>query len=401
MRTVSFDKAALNITVHNLYAGLGLASPVYFSNDKICHVFPNHQTDTGTITEASFGIDSKNIYFKGALLYKLWRKCATKTDNQPNSSTASIEDTTTNIYLLVSWNYYHYYKFYACLIECTDDFTWDEDKLWTLYKEYHEQFHKDYKPIVNTWLIYDGAVMKMKFNITYGSNYKFNIVISEETRKYNVKDPIPIDPKRLVLSLLMLIVLMYTVRLPIPRSVKLNIHNQCLNVDLISPAYATSDGLECHRAPAYKVCAGDIMKSAFIINKSNHVSYGVLIYRLQRKQAHESTETSEDTSSISRLLVFWVISKFNELYADVLLVEHAKEFVWNEDDLRELYDKNYHQLKEYDDIIPATWLMDDHMILKTSFKTENLEENFDLSISIYEEEKYDCAMRPIRISTKR
>jgi hypothetical protein len=71
--------------------------------------------------------------FKGALLYRLQRKHADKTGNQPNNSTASIKNTTANIYLLVICNTgWGYYGFYVYLIECASDFIWDKDKLWLL-----------------------------------------------------------------------------------------------------------------------------------------------------------------------------------------------------------------------------------------------------------------------------
>jgi hypothetical protein len=199
----------------------------------------------------------------------------------------------------------------------------------------------------------------------------------------------------------MLIVLTYAVSLSIKPSFKLNIYNQCLNIDLVSPTYFTNFWLECHGPPNYKVCVGDTVRSSFIINKPGNEYYGALIYRLQRKQIYESTEMNEDTSSVAHLLVFWATSKFNELHADVLLVEHDKEFNWNKDDLRKLYDRHHDQLEEYDNIISVTWFMDDNIILKATFKINGPKETFDLNISISEAEKCDYAIRPIWVNTKR
>jgi hypothetical protein len=367
MHTVSFDKV-LNITIFNQYTGLRLTSPVYYSNGTACHMSPNQQTDNGTIMEASFGACLDRKLFKGALLYKLQRKHTDRTDNQSNSGIAFTEDTSTNIHLVISWDYRFNYKFYVCLIECTNDFTLDEDKLWAWYREHIYELHKKYKSKVNTWLIYDGTIMKTKLDITYGLSYKLDIVISEGAEKYNMIEPMKVDPKRLVLSLLMLVVLIYAVSLLIPSSLKLNIHNQCLNVSLAYPVYVTGDGLKCHRPPDYKVCAGDTVRSGFMIKKYSNESYGVLIYRLQRKQAHKSTEISEDTSSAAHLLVLWVIHKFNRSHTNVLLVEHEKEFIWIEDDLRKLYTRSHNHLMKYDSTTRDTWIMDDNMMFKTSLK---------------------------------
>jgi hypothetical protein len=102
MRTTSFDKEALNITIHNLYPGLELIPPIYCSNGTTSHLFLSQQTDVGTIMKVGFGIFHDDLYFKCALLYKLQRKHTTKTDEQPNSNNTCIEDTETNVYLLTA-----------------------------------------------------------------------------------------------------------------------------------------------------------------------------------------------------------------------------------------------------------------------------------------------------------
>jgi hypothetical protein len=203
MYTVSFDKKALNITIRNLYPDLELTSPVYFSNGTTCHISPNQQADPANTVEASFGIDPKQYYFKGALLYKLQKKHTTRTDNRSSSSTASIKDTATNIHLLVVWSVdNNHYNRHVCLIECADDFIWDEDKLWALYRVYDdEQFCELCESNMITWLIHDNTVMKTRFDMTYESNYKLDIVISGGNGKYNMKRPMKIDTKRLVLPL--------------------------------------------------------------------------------------------------------------------------------------------------------------------------------------------------------
>jgi hypothetical protein len=307
MRIVSFDKEMLNITIYNQYTGLELTTPVYFSNSTTYCVFPGQQKDTNNMIGASFRIDFGLYCFKGGLLYKLQRKHTIKTDNQSNSSTAPIEDTTTNIHLLVVWSIKkHDHNFCVCLIECADDSTWDEDKLWALYKEYNDQPCEDYESNIITWSAHDGTLMKTKFNIRYRSDCKLDITISEGTAKYHMFKPMKIDPKRLVVALLVLIVLIYTVRFCIQPSVKLNIHNRCLDVDLVSPTYITGDRSECHRAPDYEVCAGGMMRSGFIFYKPGNKSDGALIYRLQK---HGFTEIGKNTSSAIHILIIWKISK--------------------------------------------------------------------------------------------
>jgi hypothetical protein len=398
--STSFDKESLNITICNLHPGLELISPVHCSKNAICCVSPNQQTNTDNIVEASFGIVSNQKDVKGALLYKLRRKYVNGTNNQTNSNIASIENAATNVYLLVAWNIENGCdNFRICLIECADGFSWDEDKLWTLRHQYNDQFFKNYNYITSTWLMHDGVVMGTKYKVTYRSDYKLSIFISEEPRKYIMRRPMKINPKRLVLLLLMLIVLMHAVSLSIQPSFKLDIHNRCSNIDLVTPMYVTGDGLECYRTPGYKVYTSDIMRSSFII-KSNNKSYGVIIYRLQRRQKHESAEISKDTSSDIYLLVVWRISESNELYANVLMIEHIKTLIWNEDNLNKLYRENHDRLKKCTDTMSDTWFMDNNVALKTTFSTSDLKGNHELSISI-SEERDEYAIKPFCIDLTR
>jgi hypothetical protein len=386
----------LNIVIHNIYPNLELTSPVCTSLGATYCVPPSQQTNVDAIIETSFGISSEQKDMKGALLYKLQGKYAIRTDGQPNSSITSVKNTTTNIHLLIVWDVkVDYHKFYVCLIEFPDDFTWDEDKLWTLYKKYNEQFYENHKSGLMTWLLHGDAVMTTRFDVTYGSDYKLDIIISEGTGKYVMEKPMKINPKRLVLSLSMLIVLIYTASLYIEPSFKLNIHNQCSNIDLAYPTYDTSNDIECCRPPTYKVYSGDTMRSTFIIKLDR--PDGALIYRLQRKQLHDSTMIDKSASNVANLLVIWEISRSKKLYADVLLVEHDKEFVWNDEGLLDLRLENFERFRLYTDSATETWSLDDNMTLMTTFRIIN--EDFILDITISEVEKNDCARKLAHIDT--
>jgi hypothetical protein len=394
MCTISFDKEALNITIYNQYPGLELASPVYCSNGTECHVSPSQQMNT---IEASFGIAFRQRNFKGALLYKLQRKHASRADNQPSTSTASIKDATTSIYLLVSWNVGDYNReFRVCLIEYVDNFVWDEDKLWALCDRCIYQFYVPYESNVITWSMKDGSVIKTKRSVTYGLDYKLDISISRGI--WEVEKPIEIDPKRSVLPLSMLIALTYAFSLFIPPLLKVNIHNQCLNVILLSPTYIIGDKVECRREPDHKVCAGDIMRSGFII-RSNDTSYGALIYTLQRRESHTSTEITRNTLSTARILVIWEISKSKELYADVLLLEHDEGFDWNKDDLEELCLKNFNKFRLFSDSATERWSLDNNVALMVM--SEIMNEDHILSITISEVAGDNGARMPAHIDPER
>jgi hypothetical protein len=244
--------------------------------------------------------------------------------------------------------------------------------------------------------VHGSTVMKIRSEVTHESGRKWNIIIFEENGRYVMERPVKFDPERLVLSLSMLIVLMYAISLATQPSFKLNIHNKCLNVDLISPKYATSDELECHRPSGHKVCSGDTMRSGFII-KSDNESFGVLTYRLKKRQTRESTGINRHTASVSQILVVWRISKSKEIYVDVLLVEHGEWFDCNKDKLRRLYQKYWHPLNAWVNPIESSWLLDNTTALRTTVKAMNGNHGWDIFIS---EEMGNNVRRPLWINAE-
>jgi hypothetical protein len=196
----------------------------------------------------------------------------------------------------------------------------------------------------------------------------------------------------------MLIILMYTISLYIPPSFKLNIHNQCSNVDLVSPTYELEYDLECYRAPGHIVYAGDMMRSSFAI-KSDHIRYGGLIYRLQNKHPHETTAIGKDASTAVHILILWKISKSKELYTDVLLVEYDKRFVWRKYELEALHRKSSNRFKRYPVPVTDTWLLNDNTALTTTFEIIN--EDYLLNITISEVKRYNYVRTPIYIDLER
>jgi hypothetical protein len=197
----------------------------------------------------------------------------------------------------------------------------------------------------------------------------------------------------------MLIVLIYAVRLNIRPSFKLNIHNQCLDVDLVSPVYTTGHKSECHRAPDYKVRAGDMMHSGFILYKPGNKSNGALIYKLQRRQLHESTEIDKDTSNAFYILIIWRFSNSKKLYVDVLLIEHDKGFDWDKDNLEELYRKNDNWFRLCPDSATETWSLYGNTALITTFEIMNEDRILDITIS--EVKRDNCARMPARVDLER
>jgi hypothetical protein len=347
--------------------------------------------------KAIFGIYSKHEDFSGALLYKLKRKHTTEAGDCLSRSAAHIKNTAANMYLSVAWDIKNSDNiFRVCLIECANDFTWNAAKLQALYRKYNSQIHSECRPSIVTWLMHDNTVMKTKLDVIYGSDYKLNLVLSKGARKGNMKRSIQIDPRRLVLLLSMLIVLIYTVSLSIEPLIKLNIHNRCSTINLMFPTYIPGYELERHRAPSYKVYAGDRMRSSFLFHHL-HKSNGTLIYKLQRKQSYKSTEIDEDILSATHLLVVWKVYESTRLYADVLLVED-KGLDWNKYDLAILYQKYIDQFKLHSGSATKTWSLDDNIALMTALEIKNRDHMLNITIS--EVERYNNARTPAYIDSR-
>jgi hypothetical protein len=154
------------------------------------------------------------------------------------------------------------------------------------------------------------------------------------------------------------------------------------------------------------MCTDDTTRAGFIVyedifpvTRSGITSFGVLIYRLQRKETHESTEICESSSSVIHLLVVWKYSRSKKLYTDVLLVESDKRFDWNRDSLKELYRKNFARSRPFSDFATEIWSLNDNTALMTTFEIMN--EDRIVNIVIYEVERDNDIRMPVRIDPER
>jgi hypothetical protein len=206
---------------------------------------------------------------------------------------------------------------------------------------------------------------------------------------------------------IVVIILMHTVSFKLQLLACVTIHNQCLNIKLISPVYF-GNGAVCPKLTDQQIDIGTAVNASFEINVTQDEFQGALLYKLQRNVESDDqhdmdtlpTETNENETKCIQLFVAWKVKDFKPfLYA--VLIEHAKELTWDEDKLRKLYNKNHNRLKEYNSAISDIWLMDDNMILETSSEVRSLERNFELSISISEEKIDKYGMRPLCVDLER
>jgi hypothetical protein len=212
----------------------------------------------------------------------------------------------------------------------------------------------------------------------------------------------------MVLEMMIFItMLIYTVSLELQLPSRVTVHNQCSNIELISLIYL-GNGAVCPKLSGQRIDIGARMNASFEINTTQCDFEGALLFELQRhvesdNQCNMDSLTKEvnkkDTTHV-HMLVVWEV-KNSKYFVHVALVEHTKEFTWNEDKLKKLYHENRWWLKEYDSAASHTWFIDDNMVLKTTFETSGLKENFELSISISEEEKDDYVIRPLYVNLER
>jgi hypothetical protein len=202
------------------------------------------------------------------------------------------------------------------------------------------------------------------------------------------------------------IMLMYTISFDLQLPALVTIHNPCSNIELVSPVYF-GNGAVCPKLSEQQIDIGTEMNASFEIYATQDEFEGALLYKLQKYVESDNRcnmdtlamETDKNEAKCVQLLVAWKV-KDSKPFLYVVLVEHVKEFTWDEDALRKLYNKNHNRLKEYDDTESDKWLMDNNMVLKISFKLRGSKGNFELSISISEEERNDY-MRPLCVNLER
>jgi hypothetical protein len=206
-------------------------------------------------------------------------------------------------------------------------------------------------------------------------------------------------------NVIAVIMLMYTIShvLQFPSCVA--IHNQCLNTKLVSPVYFCN-GAVFSNLPNQQIDIGTKMKAHFEIYTIQDEFEGALLFKLQRypnRQHNMDTLTKKTNKREAKCVQMLIAYKveYSKLFLYVTLIEHAKDFTWDENKLKKLYDGNRSWLNEYNNTTSYTWLMDDNMILKTTFSARDLKGIPELSVFISEEEKDSYIMRPLYVDLKR
>jgi hypothetical protein len=160
-----------------------------------------------------------------------------------------------------------------------------------------------------------------------------------------------------------------------PSKVKLMIHHQFPNAELVSPVYA-GKGTTSYLSPDQKVDVGSTMQTDFNIDLPGNESIGALMYKLQRKNIDQSTG-----ASCVQLVIIWKVNSFKALFAVSDLIEHDKHHVWDKDRLMKLA-KRCRLFNVRHNSTERAWLMRDNIVLMTRINITLEEECYKLKMTI-------------------
>jgi hypothetical protein len=163
------------------------------------------------------------------------------------------------------------------------------------------------------------------------------------------------------------------------------IYNRCSDIKLTSPIHFTKDATYQLQF-SQQVTSNHIMRANFVTGIDQDTFGGALLYHLQRK---------EDTSISTQFLVIWGYK--SHPYSCILLIEHEKTLVWNEDKLKTLY---HICMSRYDiNFSTEEWLLDDNITLKV--KCHPSHGSFEMNIIISEDKSPLCPKKPLWVTSDR
>jgi hypothetical protein len=186
-----------------------------------------------------------------------------------------------------------------------------------------------------------------------------------------------------------------------PSEVKLIFHHQFHGIELVSPTYA-SRRATCHLQPDQNVDDGSITQAGFKIMSSHKSRFGVVMYRLQRKNTDLSNVDAipNEEETCTQLVTVWKINRSKKFSATSYLLEHDKDRVWDDNRLLQLA-RDYNPVNIQYNTIEDTWLTHDRTVLTTILEFDFNPSDVVLNIAISEGVEDGHTKRPERINLKR
>jgi hypothetical protein len=187
---------------------------------------------------------------------------------------------------------------------------------------------------------------------------------------------------------------MYTISVKFQPTMKVNIHNQCLDFNLMDRRYLGS-GAYWNEHPYWKLDTNNMMSTDMIPFLSTFG--GFLTYELEKKYT-KPDDLSE--SNACRLYIGWKSENYKELHVFVQLIEYDKTFSWDKIKLKDYYQRCTNQLSTYTDPIRDTWLIFDGTVLMTELELDFTQRDGVLNITISEGVEDEYTRKSVWIDPK-
>jgi hypothetical protein len=200
----------LDVTIHNQYPDIELASPICFYDGGISNEYSIEWIDDATV-RTSF---KSHLEFipgqnkpRGILVYEVQRK--------GNTTSEVVKNTSKIMRLLVAWKIFSWVapQVNIMLVEHDNELILDEDELMQLYDKIDDPFSRYYdEPFQSIQLVYENTVLDVIYEATHKEGLELKITISEKVEGENTELAPWIKEERQVSLMMPYFVLIHIVR---------------------------------------------------------------------------------------------------------------------------------------------------------------------------------------------
>jgi hypothetical protein len=188
---------------------------------------------------------------------------------------------------------------------------------------------------------------------------------------------------------------MHTCSIEMIPTMKVNIHNQCLDFKLTCMEYFIR-GEILNKYPTREVNANDM--TSIELKYTLGMFEGAFICELQKETTKMDNQLESPHIS---LFVAWKSEDDKEHYTCVKLIECDRAFHWDKTKLKKCYQGYTNQLNTYTGLIKDIWLRPDNTVLMTRLELDFTQRDIVLNITISEGVEDDYTKRPEWIDVKK
>jgi hypothetical protein len=171
---------------------------------------------------------------------------------------------------------------------------------------------------------------------------------------------------------------MYTISIDFQPTMKVNIHNQCLDFKLTNRNHF-STSISWNKYTDDEVDAGSMTNAN--LTPSSATFGGILMYQLQRK----GVEHDDQLKSTYTLLCFaWKSEGYKKFRLFLQLIDCDQTFSWKKIYQYEYYQRYTNQCNTYTGPIKDTWLIHDGTVLMTRLELDFTQRDGVLNVTISE-----------------